>query len=175
MRNRILTAIPLTGALQVARYGVMWCLCCQDPAQTQALGAALGKIASPGTTVLMQGDLGAGKTCFAQGVGAGLQVRSDIVSPTFVLIAEHEGRLPLLHADVYRLEEAELEGVGLEELLEDWEGVAIVEWGDRFPEIFPRDHLQVRLRIEGEARRVEVTATGPVSADTLARWRLCCG
>lgn len=150
----------------------MWLINCQTPAQTQALGAALGRAAEPGWVVALSGDLGAGKTCFSQGVGEGLCVEEDVVSPTFILIAEYEGRLPLLHADVYRLRGDELPGVGLEESLDGWPGLALVEWASRFPEVLPADHITVHLAIEGEARQIRVAATGPVSAAALEKWRL---
>ncbi|MEL6344787.1 MAG: tRNA (adenosine(37)-N6)-threonylcarbamoyltransferase complex ATPase subunit type 1 TsaE [Myxococcota bacterium] len=144
----------------------------QSPHQTHTLGAALGRVAQAGWVVALQGDLGAGKTCFAQGVGAGLQVSSDVVSPTFVLVAEHDGgRLPLLHADLYRLEqETELEGIGLEETLEAWPGVALVEWADRFPTILPLDHIQISLRIHEENKRsLEVQSVGAAD-EWVKRW-----
>ena len=149
----------------------MWQVVCRDPSSTQGLGAALGASAPPGTVVALSGDLGAGKTCFGQGVGDGLGVAEDIVSPTFILIAEYEGRLPLLHADVYRLERDELDGIGLEESLESWPGLALVEWAERFPEILPADHLIVRIDIEGDARRLTVRASGPRSVAALAGWQ----
>ena len=153
----------------------MWQVVCQTPEQTQALGAALVASAEPGQVVARSGDLGAGKTCFSQGVGEGLGVGEDVVSPTFILIAEYEGRLPLLHADVYRLEAEELPGVGLEESLDDWPGLALVEWAGRFPEVLPADHLTVTLAIEGEARRITITASGPRSKAALVRWRTAHG
>ena len=153
----------------------MWQVVCRDPSSTQALGAALGASAPPGTVVALRGDLGAGKTCFGQGVGDGLGITDDIVSPTFILIAEYEGRLPLLHADVYRLEPGESEGIGLEESLESWPGLALVEWAERFPEVLPADHLTVRIDIEDEARRLTIQASGPRSVAALARWRAAHG
>ena len=149
----------------------MWQVISQSPSQTQALGEALGASAEAGTIVALSGDLGAGKTCFSQGVGEGLHVDEDIVSPTFVLVVEYEGRLPLLHADVYRLEAGEAEGIGLEESLDGWPGVALVEWAERFPEVLPHDHLSVRLGIDGDSRIIEVFANGPTSEAALVRWQ----
>lgn len=144
----------------------------QDVAATQALGRALARVAPDrGLVVALVGDLGAGKTAFAQGVGQGLEVGVPIVSPTFVLVAEYEGTRPLLHADVYRIEEQDLPGVGLEELLETWPGVALVEWADRFVDILPDDHLVVRLEVEEDQRLLSVEATGPAAAAALAAWR----
>lgn len=135
-----------------------------DAATTHLLGERLGQAAVPGTVVALIGDLGAGKTAFARGVGAGLGV-SRIQSPTFILVQAHStGRLPLWHADLYRLSDVdELEQLGLDEILAG-DGVVLVEWADRFPELLPADHLEVRLSEEGEGRRVELRAHGPRSA-----------
>jgi tRNA threonylcarbamoyladenosine biosynthesis protein TsaE len=139
----------------------MWQTHARTADDTRALGEALGKRAFQGTVVALEGDLGAGKTVFAKGVGAGLGVTTRVTSPTFVLVQAHEGgRLPLWHADLYRLgDSSELDAVGLPEVLGD--GVVLVEWADRFPELLPADHLRVQLVEEGEGRRVTVTATGP--------------
>lgn len=148
-----------------------WILRCADEDQTRALGRALGQVAPPGLVVALVGDLGAGKTCLAQGAGEGLGVAGPVVSPTFVLVAEHDGPRPLLHADLYRLQVGELAAIGLEEALEGWPGLALVEWADRFPEVLPPDHLRVCLHLESGGRRVEVTAHGPRAAQALTSWR----
>ena len=153
----------------------MWNVICATNEDTQALGSLLGLCATSGSVVALVGDLGAGKTSFAQGVGVGLGVAQPVVSPTFVLVAEYpDGRLPLLHADTYRLEAGELEGTGLEESLEQWPGIALVEWADRFPEVLPGDHLVVRLNYEGAGRAVSISATGPEHQILLDRWRARC-
>lgn len=137
----------------------------RTPEETLDLGRRLGQAAVPGTVVALRGDLGAGKTLFARGVGAGLGVTGPVTSPTFVLVMVHEGgRLPLIHADLYRLGDLdEAEAVGLPELLRG-DGVALVEWADRIPGLLPADHLEVHLAwVPGrpEERDVQVTATGP--------------
>ena len=135
-------------------------------ADTFALGKRLGRLARAGTVVTLIGDLGAGKTVFARGVGAGLDVQSRVRSPTFILVQTHTGgRLPLWHADLYRLDDPEdLIQLGLGELL-DSEGVVIVEWGDRFPEVFGADHLQIRIDDAAVGRQITVVGTGPRSAE----------
>jgi len=153
----------------------MWTVHSDDPQRTHTLGAALGAVALPSTVVALVGDLGAGKTCFAQGVGEGLGVQQPVVSPTFVLMAEYPGRLPLLHADTYRIAAADLPGVGLEETLEQWEGVALLEWADRFPDLLPADHLQVLLQHTDGGRTLTVSACGPRHLELLASWRAVAG
>ncbi len=139
-----------------------------SPEQTFALGERLGAAAAPGTVVALVGDLGVGKTLFAQGVGRGLGVPGLVTSPTFVLMRVHEGgRLPLVHADIYRLcDEDEAEHIGLPEALEA-DSVALVEWADQLPGLLPADHLRVMLRwLPGrpEHRELRVEATGPLHA-----------
>ncbi len=136
-----------------------------SPEQTRALGVRIGAAARPGTVVALVGDLGVGKTLLAQGVGEGLGVPGLVTSPTFVLMRLHEGgRLPLVHADIYRLcDEAEAEHIGLPEALAG-EGIALVEWADRLPDLLPVDHLRLELEwIPGtpDQRRVRLLATGP--------------
>lgn len=142
---------------------------CATADDTFALGTRLGRSAGPGTVVALIGDLGAGKTVFARGVGEGLAVRTRVSSPTFVIVQSHTGgRLPLWHADLYRLEDAEeIEQLGLEELIAG-DGVVLIEWADRFPELLPADHLRVELHGDGEGREVHLTATGP-RAEALGR------
>ncbi|MAY80383.1 MAG: tRNA (adenosine(37)-N6)-threonylcarbamoyltransferase complex ATPase subunit type 1 TsaE [Deltaproteobacteria bacterium] len=140
----------------------MWTRHLSNADETQSLGRAIGKLAGHGTVVALVGDLGAGKTTLAQGVGDGLGVGTPIVSPTFILLAEYEdGRVPLLHGDTYRLEEVELEGIGLEETIECWPGVVLLEWADRFPDLLPSDHLQVCLQHLDDGRVVIIKAMGP--------------
>lgn len=115
------------------------------PADTQAVAAALSTVLIDGDLLVLTGDLGAGKTCFTQGLGRGLGIADRITSPTFTLANRYEGRLLLHHLDVYRLDSvAETIDLGLAELLED--GVTVIEWGDRIEEVLPLDHLVVALR-----------------------------
>ena len=138
---------------------------------TQTLGLALGRIAGAGTVVALYGDLGAGKTSLSQGVGLGLGIQASIVSPTFVLMAEYEdGRLPLLHADAYRLSGTEPRSIGLDEAVENWPGIALVEWADRVPSVLPEDHLDVRIEHATRGRMVTIQATGPIHKRVLKRW-----
>lgn len=139
----------------------MWTTHSASTEQTFAIGAALGRSAFPGTVIALVGDLGAGKTVLARGIGAGLGVTSVVASPTFVLLQTHDGgRLPLWHADLYRVsDEDDLITVGLADAF-DSDGVVVVEWAERFPDALPADHLEVRLADEGDGRRITVVATG---------------
>ena len=146
---------------------------CEDAEATRRVGAALGRAAAPGTAALLQGQLGAGKTVFAQGVGAGLAAPSVVNSPTFVLVNEHlGGRLPLRHADLYRLDDPDLIAeLGLFEAAED--GVLLVEWPECAVGALPTDHLLVRITpltdAAGDAapRRLELSASGPIARAAL--------
>ncbi len=141
-------------------------------AATRSLGERLGRCAGPGTVVALVGELGAGKTLLAGGIGAGLGVAGPVTSPTFVLCMLHEdGRLPFAHVDLYRVVGlAEAEAAGLVELVQGT-GVCVVEWADRVPELLPPDHLRVEIHpVPGRqgARDVEVRATGPRHASLAA-------
>lgn len=133
-------------------------------AETKQLGSALAELARPGDLLLLAGDLGAGKTAFAQGFGRGLGVTEPITSPTFTLAREYQGsRLRFHHLDAYRMEAIEeVFDVGLPELLDD-DAVVLVEWGDAIAPAVPADYLEIRITL-GEAdddRDLEVRAIGP--------------
>ena len=130
---------------------------------TRELAAALSVLASPGDVILLAGDLGAGKTVFAQGFGRGLGVEGPITSPTFTLVRTYKGRLPLVHADVYRLDHLqEIIDLGLAELLDDG-GVALIEWGDVAAPTLPADFLEVSIDfgVDDEERRFRFRIVGP--------------
>ena len=116
-----------------------------SPEATRAFAAQLAAVAAPGDVVCLWGDLGAGKTVFAKGFGAGLGVTDTILSPSFVLMGEYAGRLPLFHIDLYRLATAaEVVDGGL---LDDRQaaGVVLIEWPDRLGDALPPDRLDVRI------------------------------
>lgn len=120
--------------------------------------------------MLLIGELGAGKTCLTQGVLRGLESKDHVRSPTFVLIMEHAARIPLYHADLYRLEQgSDLDGVGLEEYLLG-DGLCVVEWADRVPGVFPNERLEVRIEHDEDrrdGRALTLTAFGSRYADLL--------
>jgi len=114
--------------------------------ETWELGRKLAADAEKGTVFALSGGLGAGKTAFSQGFAAGLGIEEPVSSPTFTLVNEyHQGRLPLYHFDVYRLEEAdELEAIGFDEYVYG-QGVTLIEWADRFPELLPPGTVWIRI------------------------------
>jgi tRNA threonylcarbamoyladenosine biosynthesis protein TsaE len=144
---------------------------------TRELAAQLATLARPSDVVLLSGDLGSGKTTFAQGFGRGLGVAEPIVSPTFTLVRSYAGRLPLVHCDVYRLDHLqEVIDLDLPELLDEG-GVALVEWGDVIASTLAPDFLEVRLEFgEGDdERHFALRAVGPSWAARLAPARAALG
>jgi len=143
----------------------------RSAAETHALGKALGESCTGHEVIALVGPLGAGKTCLVRGIAEGLGVPTDLVaSPTFVLIHEYAGRLPLYHADLYRLEEQDaVNGLGLEEYTET-QGVTVIEWADKAPSVLPHDHLWITLdHLGGDRRRVALHPRGARSAELVAR------
>ena len=151
-------------------------LTCDDAEATREVGAAVGRHAPAGTVVLLQGDLGAGKTVFAQGVGRGLEAPTVVNSPTFVLMNEHlGGRLPMRHADLYRLDDVDLIAeLGLDQAADG--GILLVEWPERASGALPTDHLHINIvplsediseeALDASPRELVLTAQGD-SATTL--------
>ncbi len=130
---------------------------------TRALAAEIATLASPGDLIVLAGDLGAGKTAFAQGFARGLGVDEPVTSPAFILVRTYEGRLPMVHLDVYRLEHMqELVDLGIAELLDEG-AVTLVEWGDAVTPALPADFLEVRLEAGTAAddRLLTVRSVGP--------------
>ncbi len=134
-------------------------------AETEAVGEALGSQLQLGDLVVLTGDLGAGKTTFTKGLARGLGVTQRVTSPTFTIVQEYDGRLPVAHVDVYRLDRIqELHDFGFEELLES--RVTVVEWGEAIARVLPRERVDVRIAMDDGAddddRRVlQIAASGP--------------
>jgi tRNA threonylcarbamoyladenosine biosynthesis protein TsaE len=139
------------------------------PEETRAAAAALAALLAPGDVVNLTGELGAGKTAFVQGAARALGVEGPVASPTFVLVREYRGQMPIYHVDVYRLERLqEVHDLGFEDLL-DPAGVVFVEWGDAVESMLPDSHLRIELGTgeENDVRSLRVSARGPTWA---ARW-----
>jgi tRNA threonylcarbamoyladenosine biosynthesis protein TsaE len=138
--------------------------------ETRELGRALAALLEPRDTIVLTGDLGAGKTTLVQGVGAGLGVGEHVSSPTFTLVREYAGRLDVAHVDVYRLERVQdVVDLGLEEVGGP-DRVLLVEWGDAVEDLLPGDRLRIELTAqdpETEARRISIEPRGGSWA---ARW-----
>lgn len=131
--------------------------------QTMSLGRRLGKIALPGDVITLTGSLGAGKTTLTQAIGQGLMVPENyyITSPTFGLLHEYPGRIPLYHMDLYRLtSEEEIEALGFEDYLYG-NGLTVIEWPDRLGSLLPSERLEIELSFtSGIGRKATLTQHG---------------
>lgn len=135
-----------------------------EPAATFAFGRTLGRLLAAGDVVCLTGDLGAGKTLLVQGIAVGLDIGEDVTSPTFTILQVYEtGRLPLYHFDLYRLDnENQLDDIGFAHYA-GGDGVAVIEWADKFPAAMPDEHLLIELTggDGGESGRlIELTPAG---------------
>jgi tRNA threonylcarbamoyladenosine biosynthesis protein TsaE len=129
--------------------------------ETRALAARLAQVAQAGDRLALVGPLGAGKTQFAKGFAVGLGVREVVNSPSFTLMAEYEGRLPMFHQDLYRLSGAEeaIAGGLLDERQSD--GVTLTEWAERLPDAVDPERMTVRIEVlGGDERRITITPAG---------------
>jgi tRNA threonylcarbamoyladenosine biosynthesis protein TsaE len=134
----------------------------RSPTQTRRFGARLAKGLKRKDVVALTGPIGAGKTTFVQGLAQGLKVPpSTVNSPSFVLMKEYEGKIPLYHADLFRLEHLpEAFSVGLEEYYEG-KGVTVVEWANRIPGILPAEFLEVQFQvIDPKTRKITIVPNG---------------
>ncbi|MGM7703797.1 tRNA (adenosine(37)-N6)-threonylcarbamoyltransferase complex ATPase subunit type 1 TsaE [Pseudalkalibacillus sp. Hm43] len=122
-----------------------------SPEETMETAARLGEHLQAGDVITLEGDLGAGKTTFTKGLAKGLHIKRVVKSPTFTIIREYQGRLPLYHMDVYRLEDSD-EDLGFDEYFEG-EGVSVVEWAHIIEEFLPEDRLDIVIRRSGDEER----------------------
>ncbi|GHG84018.1 tRNA (adenosine(37)-N6)-threonylcarbamoyltransferase complex ATPase subunit type 1 TsaE [Comamonas sp. JC664] len=144
----------------------------ESPDATHQLGVRLGELLEPGDFVGLIGDLGAGKTHLVRGVAEGAKVpRSEVASPTFAIVYPYAGRIPLYHADLYRLTDYDdLYATGFLDL-EGTESAMLVEWLDKIPQAAPRDYLRVTLKhTGGDARELLAEAFGARPTALLAAW-----
>jgi len=116
-----------------------------SPESTMQIGEQLGQLVQAGDLLLLDGDLGAGKTTLTKGLAKGLGIIGNVKSPTFTLIREYrQGRVPLYHMDVYRLEDGGAEDLGLDEYF-DGDGVSVVEWSELIADLLPANYLRVAI------------------------------
>ncbi len=140
----------------------------EDRAQTASWGKRLGGLLQSGDLIALVGDLGAGKTTLTKAIGAGMGISDSITSPTFTLVQEYYGKVPLFHFDPYRLKDPEeMFGLGFDEYFER-HGVIIIEWADKISELLPPERLTLELEIVSDAepdtedmpRSLRITAFG---------------
>lgn len=140
---------------------------------TQILGKRLSRVLRKGDALCLYGEFGSGKTVLTKGIAAGLGIKKkEVISPSFVLLREHKGKLRLYHFDFYRLENIkEILDIGFQEYLYG-EGVSVVEWADRLGGYLPKDYLEIKLLVRGKSRRlIKLKAYGINSRDLLSRLR----
>lgn len=139
---------------------------------TQKLGYHLGLIAKSGFVYLLSGNLGGGKTCLTQGIARGMDITSNVTSPTFVLVREHHGRIPLYHIDLYRLDNInEIIDLGLEEYFAS-NGLCVIEWADKGLEVFPKEHLLILIEyVDETTRNITIKPDGEIYIETLNNLR----
>lgn len=134
------------------------------PEETYNLGVRIGTQLKPGDIVVMNGDLGAGKTHLTKGIAEGLEVSDYITSPTFTIVNEYSGRLPLYHFDVYRIEDIhEMYEIGFEEYIYG-RGVSIIEWGDMIRELLPEEVIDIRIsKLKDDERKIIIDDKGKLN------------
>ena len=131
--------------------------------ETELAAKRFSKNVRPGTLILLEGDLGSGKTTFVKGLAEGFGVKpgEHVTSPTFVIMRCYKGKMPVYHFDLYRLEsESELEAIGFEEFMNDPNAVCCVEWPEKGGRLIPRDALKVQLKITGKNERTIILPDG---------------
>jgi len=130
--------------------------------ETKELGYKLGRLLKPYDVICLEGDLGSGKTAFTKGIALGLEIKENITSPTYTIVNEYFGRIPLYHFDVYRLDdEEELYNIGFEEYINEKEGVIVIEWADLVKALIPEKRLWIRFRyLKGNDREITFIPKG---------------
>jgi tRNA threonylcarbamoyladenosine biosynthesis protein TsaE len=149
-------------------------ICTNAAEETRAVGRKLGTILGKGDLVALTGELGAGKTCLAQGIAQGLEVpqESYVRSPSFVILNVHQGRSVLYHLDLYRIQgPAELEDLGYREIFYG-EGVTVIEWAERITDLLPENHLRIRIGLQDETGRWITMGSG--GEGSFERWDALC-
>ena len=147
----------------------------QNPETTRKVGQILGELAQPGDIYLLSGDLGVGKTCLTQGIAWGLGSQEYALSPTFVLMRELHGRLPVYHIDLYRLDQIqEISDLGLDDYLYG-QGICVIEWAEKGLSVLPGEHLLVTISYSGDNQRnLELNSQGKHYSKLLSSLRDRC-
>lgn len=145
-----------------------------SPEETQKIGVSIGKLALPGDNFLLVGGLGAGKTCLTQGIAWGLDIKEYAASPSFVVIRELKGRLPLYHIDFYRLDHLEeIAELGLDDYLYG-NGVCVVEWAEKGLGLLPPEHLLIEMNYVSDTERsLKLKPSGKRYRQIVAQLKQC--
>lgn len=134
-------------------------VCTENLEQTHALGEKIGRAVRENMVILLDGDLGAGKTTLTQGIARGLGISRNVTSPTFTILKIYQGSMPLYHIDAYRLEGA-VQDLGFEELMED-DGLTVIEWSEFVSYLIPDEYLKITISLlEEDSRRFVFAADG---------------
>ncbi len=141
--------------------------------ETRGVGENLGHCLCPSLVLALSGGLGSGKTTLVQGIARGLGVFSPVKSPSFVIIREYAGRVPLFHFDLYRItRDEEILNLGYEEYCYQKRGVVVIEWADRMERYLPSEHLAINMRILGTStRKIAFLAKGPLYREIVGKMR----
>ena len=125
----------------------------KSPEDTQKLGKEISKLIKPGDLLAFYGELGAGKTCLIQGISQGLEVKDYVVSPSFTIINEYKGKIPVYHFDLFRLINIEeIIDLGYEEYFYG-EGLSVIEWAKKIEKFLPKDHLKINIQFKSYYER----------------------
>jgi tRNA threonylcarbamoyladenosine biosynthesis protein TsaE len=125
----------------------------KSPKETKKLGKEISKLVKPGDLFAFYGELGTGKTCFIQGISEGLEVENYITSPSFTIINEYQGKIPIYHFDFYRLDStAEIFDLGYEDYFYG-EGLTVVEWSEKIEQYLPKEHLKISIKLKNYNER----------------------
>ncbi|MBA7582250.1 tRNA threonylcarbamoyladenosine biosynthesis protein TsaE [subsurface metagenome] len=125
----------------------------KSPEETKNLGKEVSKLTKPGDILAFYGELGAGKTCFIQGISQGLEVKDYVTSPSFTIINEYQGKVPIYHFDLFRLDNDEdILELGYEEYFYG-EGLTVIEWAEKIEQLLPKKHLKVDIKFKDRYQR----------------------
>lgn len=119
----------------------------KSPEETKNLGKEVGKLAKTGDLLAFYGELGAGKTCFIQGISQELEVKDYVTSPSFTIVNEYQGKIPIYHFDLFRLNTEEILELGYEEYFYG-EGLTVIEWAEKIEQLLPKEHLKIDIKFK---------------------------